>query len=159
MSFPVASIRWILCDYCRIWRVCSAEYFSETKQRNDSEWFCCQHPELENCNSARRQGDKNELRIKPLKSLIKKWFEQSWKYLYVFAKINDITDFQFDSWSPFLMPSHPSYLLKFLRQKNPHICPYDDGKLWFFELLSKWLIFHEQWVIGMSVFADPLDRT
>ena len=143
----------ILCDACRVWRVCSAEYeASVTHQNENCEWFCCQHPDLENCSSRKRSGDKKEQRKQPAIHTVKKWFEQAWPHLYIFAKINHIGDYKLDSWSPFLKETNPNYLLTYIRVKNPFVCPHGDGKFKFFSLLSKWLTFHDQWLNGMMLF-------
>ena len=147
---------WVLCESCRMWRVCSSEYAALVNESENPQWFCCQHPNLENCNSKKQRGDRIERRKQPSMQIVTRWFETSWKHLYIFVKINNIVDYKLDSWSPFLDESSQNYLLKYIREKDSSVCPYGDGKLKYFSLLSKWLIFHDQWYCGMSIYKqDP----
>jgi len=147
-----ASDSWVLCEACRMWRICSAEYAASVGADESDEWFCCQHDNLVDCNSKKQRGDRKEKRTQPSMPVVSKWFEKSWKHLYIFAKLNNITDFKLESWSPFLIESSPNYLLKYIRKKDSSVCPHGDGKFKYFSLLSKWLTFHDQWMEGMSIF-------
>lgn len=85
-------------------------------------------------------------------SVVIKWFERSWNHLYIFAKLNNIKDYELSSQSPYLDESNEHYLLDYIREIDSLICPHGDGKFKFFKLLSRWLIYHEQWMCGMAVF-------
>lgn len=149
MSDP-GSENHVLCESCRMWRVCSVEYYTEVQHDNDP-WFCFKHPSLEDCKSKKRRHDRKEKRKRPSMQLVSKWFEASWKYLYAFAKINNITDYELKSWAPFLKESSTNYLLSYLKAKDSAICPHGDGKWKFFGLLTNWLNFHSQWMSAMEL--------
>lgn len=149
---------YIQCNSCTLWRWCSNEYFDQiTGPGSALNWFCSLHPDLVDCTSKKRRKDRTEKRPEPSSKTVASWFEMSTKYLYMFARINEILDYKFSSWSPFLDVSISNNLLHYIHSKNNNVCPHNDGKWKFFLLLSKWLLMHEHWMLALSIPHPDFD--